>query len=61
MPAHVRTVDEPKADRWELERQVWDNGAPARVVERVRIVDLILWPGRRGVRTAPPVWVLRLC
>src|SRR5215218_7300172 len=40
MPAHVRTVDVPEADRRELERRVRDKGAPARVVERARIVLL---------------------
>ena len=40
MPAHVRTVEVPKADRRELERRVRDKGAPARVVERARIVLL---------------------
>src|SRR3954453_23631277 len=40
MPAHVRTVEVPDADRRELERRVQDKGAPARVVERARIVLL---------------------
>jgi transposase len=40
MPAHVRTVEVPEADRRELERRVRDKGAPARVVERARIVLL---------------------
>jgi transposase len=40
MPAHVRTVEIPEADRRELERRVRDRGAPARVVERARIVLL---------------------
>ncbi len=40
MPAHVRTVEVPKADRRELQRRVRDKGAPARVVERARIVLL---------------------
>jgi hypothetical protein len=40
MPAHVRTVEVPEADRGELERRVRDKGAPARVVERARIVLL---------------------
>src|SRR3954467_10754616 len=40
MPAHVRTVDVPEADRRELKRRARDKGAPARVVERARIVLL---------------------
>src|SRR5687768_7528061 len=40
MPAHVRTVEVSEADRRELERRVRDKGAPARVVERARIVLL---------------------
>jgi transposase len=40
MPAHVRTVEVPESDRRELERRVRDKGAPARVVERARIVLL---------------------
>src|SRR3954467_5628048 len=40
MPAHVRTVEVPEADRRELERRARDKGAPARVVERARIVLL---------------------
>ena len=40
MPAHVRTVGVSEADRQELERRVRDKGAPARVVERARIVLL---------------------
>src|SRR3954467_6543839 len=40
MPAHVRTVEIPEADRRELERRVRDKSAPARVVERARIVLL---------------------
>jgi transposase len=40
MPAHARTVDVPEADRRELERRVRDKAAPARVVERARIVLL---------------------
>src|SRR4051794_8205584 len=38
MAAHVRTVDVPESDRRELERRVRDKGAPAREVERARIV-----------------------
>src|SRR3954469_24161321 len=40
MPAHVRTVEVPEGDRRELERRVRDKGAPAREVERARIVLL---------------------
>src|SRR3954469_1866135 len=40
MAAHVRTVNVPEADRRELERRARDKGAPARVVERARIVLL---------------------
>src|SRR4028118_2208946 len=40
MPAHVRTVEVPEGDRRELTRRVRDMGAPARVVERARIVLL---------------------
>src|SRR3954467_12465629 len=40
MAAHVRTVNVPEADRRELQRRARDRGAPARVVERARIVLL---------------------
>jgi transposase len=40
MAAHVRTVEVPDADRRELQRRVRDKGAPARAVERARIVLL---------------------
>src|SRR5688572_426388 len=40
MAAHVRTVEVPETDRRELQRRVRDKGAPARVVERARIVLL---------------------
>src|ERR687886_1602580 len=40
MAAHVRVVQVPDADRGELQRRVRDKGAPARVVERARIVLL---------------------
>src|SRR3954463_2861250 len=40
MAAHVRVVEVPEADRRELERRARDKGAPARVVERARIVLL---------------------
>src|SRR3954471_15888039 len=38
MAAHARTVDIPEADRRELQRRARSKGAPARVVERARIV-----------------------
>src|SRR3954465_310523 len=40
MPAHVRTVEVGEVDRRGLERRVRDKSAPARVVERARIVLL---------------------
>src|SRR4051794_29737830 len=40
MAAHVRTLDVPEADRRELQRRARDRGAPAREVERARIVLL---------------------
>jgi len=40
MAAHVRTVEVPEADRQELQRRARSKGAPARVVERARIVLL---------------------
>src|SRR3954464_12928933 len=40
MAAHVRTVQVPEADRRVLERRARDKSAPARVVERARIVLL---------------------
>jgi transposase len=40
MAAHVRVVQVPQADRRELRRRARDKGAPARVVERARIVLL---------------------
>src|SRR5215211_1718945 len=40
MAAHVRVVEVPDADRRELERRARDRGAPAREVERARIVLL---------------------
>src|SRR3954467_7059751 len=40
MPAHVRTVEVPEADRRELARRGRGRGAPAGVVERARIVLL---------------------
>src|ERR671910_3447131 len=40
MAAHVRTVNVPETDRRELQRRARDKGAPAREVERARIVLL---------------------
>ena len=40
MAAHVRVVQIPDADRPELQRRARDKGAPARKVERARIVLL---------------------
>src|SRR5919112_6212733 len=40
MAARVRVVQVPDADRGELQRRARDKGAPARVVERARIVLL---------------------
>src|SRR5918995_3262860 len=40
MAAHVRVVEVPDADRRELERRARSKGAPAREVERARIVLL---------------------
>src|ERR671917_2400082 len=40
MAAHVRVVQVADADRRELQRRARDKGAPARVVERARIVLL---------------------
>src|SRR3954453_847024 len=40
MAAHVRTVVIPEADRGERRRRARSKGAPARVVERARIVLL---------------------
>jgi|SRR4051794_41614727 transposase len=40
MAAHVRVVEVPDADRRVLQRRVRDKGAPAREVERARIVLL---------------------
>ena len=49
MAAHVRTVDVSDADRRQLERRLRDKGAPAREVERARIVLLAAKgvPGRQ--------------
>jgi transposase len=40
MAAHARVVAVPEVDRRELQRRVRDKGAPARGVERARIVLL---------------------
>src|SRR5918997_6147809 len=40
MAAHARVVQVPDADRRELQRRARDKGAPAREVERARIVLL---------------------
>lgn len=40
MAAHVRIVEIPDVDRRELQRRARSKGAPARVVERARIVLL---------------------
>ncbi len=40
MAAHVRTVNVPETERRELERRARHKGAPAREVERARIVLL---------------------
>jgi transposase len=40
MAAHARTVEIPEADRRELQRRARSKGAPAREVERARIVLL---------------------
>src|SRR3954465_11170224 len=50
MAAHVRTVQVPEADRRVLERREWAKGAPARVVERARIVLLAAARGGRRAR-----------
>src|SRR5437588_6018689 len=54
MAAHVRAVDIPEADRRELQRRVRDKGAPARQVERARIV-LLAAEGVPGQRIAEMV------
>jgi hypothetical protein len=53
MAAHVRTVNIPETDRRELERRARDKGAPAREVERARIV-LLAAEGCRASRS--PLW-----
>src|SRR3954466_2200892 len=54
MAAHVRTVNIPVADRRELERRARDKGAPARKVERARIV-LLAADGVPGTEIAATV------
>src|SRR3954466_7672512 len=54
MAAHVRTVEIPEADRRELKRRARSKGAPARVVERARIV-LLSGDGGPGKRIAATV------
>src|SRR4051812_10476353 len=54
MAAHVRTVNVPEADRRELQRRARDKGAPARVVERARIV-LLAADGGPGQQVAQMV------
>ena len=53
MAAHVRTVVVPEVDRRELQRRARSKGAPARVVERARIVLLSLQgvPGKQIAAT----------
>jgi hypothetical protein len=54
MAAHVRVVEVPDADRRELERRARDKGAPAREVERARIVLLAAdgVPGSRSPQSS---------
>jgi transposase len=54
MAAHVRTVVVPEADRRELQRRAGSEGAPARDVERARIV-LLAADGVPGKRIAATV------
>ena len=54
MAAHVRTVEILEADRRELQRRARGKGAPARVVERARIV-LLAGEGVLGKQIAPRV------
>src|SRR3982750_3655704 len=54
MAAHVRTIQIPQPERRELERRVRDKGAPARVVERARIV-LFAADGMPGTEIAATV------
>ena len=54
MAAHVRTVEVPEADRRELQRRARSKGAPAREVERARIV-LLAADGAPGKQIAATV------
>ena len=54
MAAHVRVVQVPDADRRELQRRARDKSAPARVVERARIV-LLSAEGMPGKQIAATV------
>src|ERR687896_1610120 len=54
MAAHVRVVQVPDADRGELQRRARSKGAPARVVERARIV-LLSAEGMPGKQIAATV------
>ncbi len=54
MAAHVRTVEVPEADRRELQRRARSKGAPAREVERARIV-LLAADGMPGKQIAATV------
>src|SRR5919107_4908621 len=54
MAAHVRTVEIADADRRELQRRARSKGAPARVVERARIV-LLAAEGMPGKQIAARV------
>jgi hypothetical protein len=51
MPDRVRVLTVPDADRAELERRARSKGAPARVVERARIV-LLAAAGLTGAQIA---------
>ena len=51
MPNRVRVLTVPDADRAELERRARSKGAPARVVERARIV-LLAADGLTGAQIA---------
>jgi hypothetical protein len=57
MAAHVRTVEIPEPDRRGLQRRARSKGAPAREVERARIVLLAGdgMPGKQiAARSAAP-------
>ena len=54
MAAHVRVVEVPDADRRELQRRARTKGAPAREVERARIV-LLAADGMPGKQIAATV------